>query len=270
MSGGFRHNERTGHSGLCSPAASGSERSVAIALLVVLLGVTGVGGTFGSTRSAGRALGQTGQLVGAVRAIPRHGLSACRTTCSSTPEHYANSAVTPSGRRRRRSLGGLLSEAPTQSPGAHTPRSPTSATRPGREEDRSNRLPRVRSICRGGLSRALRIPYENGLWSGPVRVERPPGTGSRSCWDRPPRQPWSATPRRPLHREPAPSDFTTPARVPVASGPRAQLPPGRSGCRPRPGPRRASRGSSPPAGSWASRTWSAAGTASAVPGRAHV
>src|SRR2546421_4890178 len=28
------------------------------------------------------------------------------------------------------------------------------------------------------FARALHIPYENGLWSGPVRIERPPASGS--------------------------------------------------------------------------------------------
>ena len=38
-------------------------------------------------------------------------------------------------------------------------------------------LPRVIDLW-WELARALRIPYENGLWSGPVRIERPPSTGS--------------------------------------------------------------------------------------------
>jgi hypothetical protein len=40
-----------------------------------------------------------------------------------------------------------------------------------------NGLPRVIDLW-WEFARALHIPYENGLWSGPVRIERPPGTGS--------------------------------------------------------------------------------------------
>lgn len=38
-------------------------------------------------------------------------------------------------------------------------------------------LPRVIDLW-WELARALRVPYENGMWSGPVRIERPPGTGA--------------------------------------------------------------------------------------------
>jgi hypothetical protein len=38
-------------------------------------------------------------------------------------------------------------------------------------------LPRVIDLW-WQLARALRIPYDNGLWSGPVRIERPPNSGS--------------------------------------------------------------------------------------------
>jgi cell wall-associated NlpC family hydrolase len=38
-------------------------------------------------------------------------------------------------------------------------------------------LPRVIDLW-WGLARALGIPYENGRWSGPVRIERPPTTGA--------------------------------------------------------------------------------------------
>jgi hypothetical protein len=38
-------------------------------------------------------------------------------------------------------------------------------------------LPRVLDLW-WELARALRIPYENGLWSGPVRIARPPASGA--------------------------------------------------------------------------------------------
>ncbi|MFL5823043.1 MAG: hypothetical protein ACJ764_06345 [Solirubrobacteraceae bacterium] len=38
-------------------------------------------------------------------------------------------------------------------------------------------LPRVIDLW-WGLAGALGIPYENGMWSGPVRIARPPGSGS--------------------------------------------------------------------------------------------
>jgi hypothetical protein len=40
-------------------------------------------------------------------------------------------------------------------------------------------LPRVIDLW-WELARGLRIPYENGQWSGPVRIERPPGSGAGS------------------------------------------------------------------------------------------
>jgi hypothetical protein len=43
-------------------------------------------------------------------------------------------------------------------------------------------LPRVIDLW-WELGRALGIPYENGQWSGPVRIERPPGSGAASLLD---------------------------------------------------------------------------------------
>ena len=38
-------------------------------------------------------------------------------------------------------------------------------------------LPRVIDLW-WELARSLGIPYEHGLWSGPVRIERPPAAGA--------------------------------------------------------------------------------------------
>jgi hypothetical protein len=68
----------------------------------------------------------------------------------------------------------------------------------------------------------LRIPYENGLWSGPVRIARPPSTGSGQVLGQPP------SPSTLVPPSPAGGDLTacapgTPQGVPLTPGPRARL-----------------------------------------------
>ena len=40
------------------------------------------------------------------------------------------------------------------------------------------------STCGGNWRARLGIPYEDGLWSGPVQIERPPETGAGNVLDR--------------------------------------------------------------------------------------
>src|SRR5579884_1232265 len=87
-------------------------------------------------------------------------------------------------------------------------------------------LPRVIDLW-WELARALGIPYENGLWSGPVRIERPPATGAAGVLSQ------SAQGAR-LSAADGPSAPTVPVSdtacvpgaslgVPVTGGPRARL-----------------------------------------------
>jgi hypothetical protein len=68
---------------------------------------------------------------------------------------------------------------------------------------------------------ALGVPYENGLWSGAVRVERPPATGSGSVLDPSVALRTAVAGGAPL---PLPSGCRSSAgTVPVTAGPRARL-----------------------------------------------
>ncbi len=81
-------------------------------------------------------------------------------------------------------------------------------------------LPRVIDLW-WELASRLGIPYENGLWSGPVRVERPPGTGSGVVLGQTagPGQTAGVGPNPP----PACSSSAGAAGVPLTPGPRATL-----------------------------------------------
>jgi hypothetical protein len=78
-------------------------------------------------------------------------------------------------------------------------------------------LPRVIDLW-WRFASALRIPYEHGLWSGPVRIARPPAAGAGNVLDQVP----AGAPATPASACSSPVD----ASVPVVSGPRAVLLPG--------------------------------------------
>ncbi|MGH2858837.1 MAG: hypothetical protein ACRDMJ_15290 [Solirubrobacteraceae bacterium] len=65
---------------------------------------------------------------------------------------------------------------------------------------------------------ALGVPYEDGLWSGPLRIERPPSTGAGNMLAQTPTQ----APPQASAAQCAPGPGAAGA-VPVTSGPRAQL-----------------------------------------------
>jgi cell wall-associated NlpC family hydrolase len=70
---------------------------------------------------------------------------------------------------------------------------------------------------------ALGIPYENGLWSGPVRVSRPPAAGAANVLGQTPAATASAAAPAPDPAACAPGALVG---VPLAPGARAQLLPG--------------------------------------------
>jgi cell wall-associated NlpC family hydrolase len=73
---------------------------------------------------------------------------------------------------------------------------------------------------------ALGIPYQDGLWSGPVRIERPPQAGAGNLLGQPPAQA-SAQSAAPSGASADGADCGAPigvgGGVPIAAGPRAQL-----------------------------------------------
>ncbi len=194
---------------------------VAMALLVVLLGVTGAVGCSPPDGGGGVVLGPPGQgqLVGATEyggpGDPSSGtIGASGANLVEHPDSYAE-------------LGGYTFDTATDLGGLPymTPLRITwgdhSAVAYKRDFGLGGGpiagLPRVIDLW-WELARALRIPYENGLWSGPVRIERPPGTGSSQVLG----QTAQAAPA-----SPSPGCSAASASgVPTTSGPQARLLPG--------------------------------------------
>ena len=69
---------------------------------------------------------------------------------------------------------------------------------------------------------ALRIPYENGLWSGPVRIERPPATGSSAVLGQTANGPASSPSAAPAGT-PAACSAGSSSGVPLTPGGQARL-----------------------------------------------
>ncbi len=154
---------------------------VAMALLIVLLGVTGSGACSLPGGMGGVVLGPPGQgqVVGATEyggpGDPSSGtVGASGANLLEHPDSYAELGGYTFDTAT--DLGGLPYMTPLRITwGAH---SAIAYKRDfGLGGGPIGGLPRVIDLW-WELARALRIPYENGLWSGPVRIERPPGTGS--------------------------------------------------------------------------------------------
>jgi cell wall-associated NlpC family hydrolase len=82
-------------------------------------------------------------------------------------------------------------------------------------------LPRVIDLW-WEFAGALHIPYENGLWSGPVRIERPPATGSSGVLGQ---TPADAAPASTAGQTGTPASCSTAsgAGVPLTGGSQARL-----------------------------------------------
>ena len=191
---------------------------VAMALLVVLLGVTGSSACSPSGGVGGVVLGPPGQgqLVGATEyggpGDPSSGtVGASGANLVEHPDSYAE-------------LGGYTFDTATDLGGLPY-MTPLRITWGGHSAIAYKRdfglgggpiagLPRVIDLW-WELARGLRIPYENGLWSGPVRIERPPGTGSSQVLG----QTAQAAPASPA---PGCSGGSA-SGVPTTSGPQARL-----------------------------------------------
>ncbi|HEY4826505.1 MAG TPA: hypothetical protein VIH85_07045 [Solirubrobacteraceae bacterium] len=86
-------------------------------------------------------------------------------------------------------------------------------------------LPRVLDLW-WELAGRLGIPYEDGLWSGPVRIERPPPAGAGNLLGQSaagPGDPNSLIPPSGAAQDPGLCAPAAPTGVPVTSGERAQL-----------------------------------------------
>jgi hypothetical protein len=152
-----------------------------VAVLVLLLGVTGSPGCSLPDGTGGIVLGPpgTGQLVGATEyggpGDPSSGtVGASGANLLQHPDTYAELGGYTFDTAT--DLGGLPYMTPLRiSWGGH---SAIAYKRDfGLGGGPIGGLPRVIDLW-WELARALRIPYENGLWFGPVRIERPPDTGS--------------------------------------------------------------------------------------------
>src|SRR5205807_3748479 len=73
------------------------------------------------------------------------------------------------------------------------------------------------------LAIRLGIPYENGLWSGPVRVERAPGTGSANLVGQNPSPAPALVAPQPGSGDPTTCAPGSPQGVPLTPGQRARL-----------------------------------------------
>jgi len=83
-------------------------------------------------------------------------------------------------------------------------------------------LPRVLDLW-WELAGRLGIPYDDGLWSGPVGVERPPPAGAGNVLGQNATGSTSLTAASSAAEDPATCDPVTPAGVPITSGDHAQL-----------------------------------------------
>lgn len=83
-------------------------------------------------------------------------------------------------------------------------------------------LPRVIDLW-WELATRLGIPYENGQWSGPVRIDRPPGAGAGNLLGQTPNPSSTLTAPAPGNGDPAKCAPASSLGVPLTPGPRARL-----------------------------------------------
>jgi hypothetical protein len=196
---------------------------IALALLIVLLGVTGAGGCSLPAGTGAVVLGPPGQgqVVGATEyggpGDPSSGtVGASGANLVEHPDSYAE-------------LGGYTFDTATDLGGLPY-MTPLRITWGGHSAIAYKRdfglgggpiggLPRVIDLW-WELARALRIPYENGLWSGPVRLERPPGTGSSEALGQ---MPQATAVGQTAASSAAGCSPGSPSGVPVTTGQQARL-----------------------------------------------
>jgi hypothetical protein len=83
-------------------------------------------------------------------------------------------------------------------------------------------LPRVLDLW-WELAGRLGIPYQDGLWSGPVQIARPPNTGTGNLLGQTDATQGALIPPNPAAQDPAACAPTIPEGVPVTSGEHADL-----------------------------------------------
>ncbi len=155
--------------------------ALCVALLSLLLSVLTPGSQCAPAQSGGVELGPpgTGQLVGATEyggpGDPSSGvIGASGANLVQNPDSYAELGGTTF--QTATAMGGLSYMTPLRITWAN--RSAIAYKRDfGLGGAPINGLPRVIDLW-WLLAGRLGIPYENGLWSGPVRIERPPPAGA--------------------------------------------------------------------------------------------
>ena len=199
----------------------------AVALVVVVISVVTVGNPCGSTAAAGQvALGApgTGQLVGATEyggpGDPSSGtVGAAGISLLAYPDSYAE-------------LGGDTFQT-ADAMGGLPYMTPLRITWGGRSAIAYKRdfglgggpidgLPRVIDLW-WQFAGALRIPYEDGLWSGPLRISRPPPTGAANFLGQGAQTDGTLVQSPAAAADPAACGPGSPSVVPLTGGERARL-----------------------------------------------
>jgi hypothetical protein len=196
-------------------------------LLAVVIGTVSAGGGCGPAASPGQvAIGPpgTGQLVGATEyggpGDPSSGtVGALGVSLLAHPDSYAE--LGGETFQTATAMGGLPYLTPLRiSWGRH---SAIAYKRDfGLGGGPIDGLPRVIDLW-WQLAGALDIPYEHGLWSGPVRVARPPQTGSASLLGQSIQSDAVPAPASAGPYEPGACDGEPTGGVPVTTGERARL-----------------------------------------------
>src|SRR5437588_8123424 len=209
---------------LAGPAAIGVGAAILAVLLAVLAQQTECGSQGASSGSVALGPPGTGRLVGSTEyggpGDPTSGtLGASGANLLEHPDSYAE-------------LGGETFQTATAMGGLPymTPLRITSSDHSAIAYKRDfglgggpvDGLPRVIDLWWRFAGR-IGIPYENGMWSGPVRIERAPDTGAGNVLGQAPRQADALIPPSPSAQDPAACAPGKLAGVPLTSGDRAQL-----------------------------------------------
>ncbi len=228
-------NRQRRHSGRTAILAAGliagiGTAGVGVALLALLIGPFNDSGECGGGNGGGGAgsivLGPpgTGQMVGASEyggaGDPSSGIVGARgDNLLQHPDSYAE--LGGLSWQTATAMGGLAYMTPLRvSWGAH------SAIAYKRDFGLGGSpvagLPRVIDLW-WQFAGALGIPYEDGLWSGAVQIERPPAAGAGSTIGQTPGQPATLVSPPAAAADPATCAPGTPAGVPLTPGQRARL-----------------------------------------------
>ena len=211
----------------CAVLGVGAAALLLAALVAVMISVVTVGNPCGTTAVAGQvALGPpgTGQLVGATEyggpGDPSSGtVGAAGVSLVAYPDSYAE--LGGETFQTADAMGGLPYMTPLRITWGR--RSAVAYKRDfGLGGGPIDGLPRVIDLW-WQFAGALRIPYEGGLWSGPVRISRPPPTGAASLLGQGAQTDATSVGAPAATIDPAACGFGSPGAVPLTGGERARL-----------------------------------------------